>query len=143
MKNIFLILVVLLVTGCNLKSEAEAIASNLDGKRIWIYGQFNVPAENDDLQSYYYYGSVSERLYQGIANSSIKTGFIQLQDVVYWGNDDLFHTYKDRENSGDMVFRIEHIVRLKQINKLPAVGEGYEQFDEPKTNSNTANVTES
>ncbi len=143
MKNILLISLILVLGGCNLESEAEAISSNFDGERIWVFGQFNVPAEDDDLESYYYYGSVSQDLYKSIANSTIKIGFIHLQDIVYWGDDDLFHTYKDKENTGDMIFRIEHIVRIKQIENLPITGKGYEQFDEPEADKTSTNVTES
>ncbi|OUR98047.1 hypothetical protein A9Q81_12365 [Gammaproteobacteria bacterium 42_54_T18] len=89
--------------------------------------QFNVPEEGGEIGSYYYYGNISKELYEKISSNKIKRGFMLLEKVRYWGDDDLVHEYRDKEYSGDLVFRIENLVRIRGINGDPLLG-----LDEPK-----------
>lgn len=129
MKKILIILALLLMLGCNMKDEVTAANANLKEDHIWIFAQFNVPEEKDQMETYYYYGLVSESLYNAIANNAISSGFIQLKNVKYWGDNNLIYDYKDIERSGQLIFRIEHIVKLNPVNVEPIVGKGFEQFE--------------
>ncbi len=116
--------------GC---SEVTALKSHADTEKVWVFAQFNVIEEKDVLDTYYYYGEISKSLYQLISENKLNEGFILLEGVKYWGNDDLIHNYKDGENSGDLVFRIEHLAKLDLINVAPVIGKGIEQFELPDT----------
>ncbi|MCP4161122.1 MAG: hypothetical protein GY760_13700 [Deltaproteobacteria bacterium] len=133
MKKYFLVLIVFIVlTGCNPMEEASALKNNISEKTTWVYMQFNVH-ENNQIETYYYYGRVAKPLYDKIASNKITKGFILLREVKYWGNDNLIHDYKSSKYSGDLTFRIEDIKHIRGINKEPIAGRGSEQFDAPKT----------
>lgn len=130
MKKTVCIIFALLLMGCN-GPEVRAIEKHFSGEKIWVFLQFNVPEEGSDIESYYYYAKISDNLYQSIAQNSLTSGFILLEEIKYWGKDDLIHEYKNGENTGDMVFRIEDIRKIDVIAKEPVAGKGVEQFEEP------------
>jgi len=109
---------------------AAVNASNDEGEKIWVFTQFNVPEEGDKIESYYYFGEVSESLYSKIKNNQVSTGYLELKNVRYWGSDDLIHEYRDAIYDGNLLFRIEHNVRISVLRAAPIVGKGDEQFDE-------------
>ncbi len=131
-KYIFVLLVIIVLSGCDPMEEVPALKNNISQETIWAYIQFNVPEDNNKMETYYYYGQVAKPLFDKINNNKIKKGFIFLREVKYWGKDNLIHDYKDAEFSGDMTFRIEDIRRIRVVNKEPVAGRGSEQFDEPK-----------
>lgn len=132
MKNTFfgLILTALAISGCNIESESSAFQANLTQPKLWTFIQFNVPEEDGKSEDYYYYGNISKNLYEKISANELESGFLLMEDVKYWGNDDIIHDYRDSENSGDLVFRIEDIKRISRLNKEPETGKGSEQFSE-------------
>lgn len=131
MKRILTVLICSLVLqGCNFTSEVTAFNDNLQEPRIWAFIQFNVPEEGTKIDSYYYFAEVSEKLFDKIKTNSLNHGFIYLQDVRYWGQDDVIYQYRDNENHGDLVFRIEDIRVIKRVNSAPIIGKGIEQYDE-------------
>ena len=130
MKYILILLVALAFVGCDAKSEIAALSAMSGNEKVWIFAQFNVREEKDGLESYYYYGKVSKSLYEAISRNNINKGFVLLEDAKYWGNNDLIYEYKDIENSGDIVFRIENIAKINLVNIEPIVGKGLEQFKE-------------
>ncbi|SMF22834.1 hypothetical protein SAMN02745866_01450 [Alteromonadaceae bacterium Bs31] len=132
MKRVVSIVVLLSLVACDLQSEVDALSSMRDKELVWVFAQFNVREESDGLESYYYYGQVSKKLYQAVSYNEISSGFILLKNARYWGENDLIYEYKDIKNSGDIVFRIENIVKVELINVEPIAGKGYEQFEEPK-----------
>ncbi|MCG7551531.1 hypothetical protein [Pseudoalteromonas sp. Of7M-16] len=135
MKYVFSILLLLSLIGCDMSDEVSSLDTVDDVEKVWVFAQFNVPQENDEIESYYYYGEISKRLYTSISGNKIESGFILMSQVKYWGNDDLIHDYKNVESSGEIVFRIEDIATLNLLNMAPTVGKGYEQFDnEEQTN---------
>tara|TARA_B110000196_G_C20927007_1_gene558089 strand:- start:94 stop:528 length:435 start_codon:yes stop_codon:yes gene_type:complete len=142
MKNIVMLCIVMILSGCNVQSEAETAYSNITESRVWVFTHFNVPAEGGALESYYYYGSVSESLYNAIGRNELKGGFIQLKEISFWGDGDLIYDYKDREHSGDRIFRIEHIASIRQIPSRPISGKGVEQFNEVDAEEESAKITE-
>jgi len=117
------------LTACNMTEEGSTLAKNISTKKIWTFIQFNVPEENDKIDSYYYYGLISQTLYHEIRNGDVDNGFIHLEQVKYWGDDDLIYNYADAENYGDLVFRIEDIRRIKLVKQAPKAGLGAEQFE--------------
>jgi uncharacterized protein YcfL len=126
------LLIVLLVTGCDM-DEANALNDQLNQKTIWVFVQYNVPQKGNGFEDYYFYGKVSEQLYNRIKHNKIQSGFILMQEVMYWGNDDLIHDYEDGENESDIVFRIEDIKKIDLVKRKPTAGKGSEQFkEEPK-----------
>lgn len=124
-KSIIFIVAVFL-SGCNIADELCAADAITDKNTLWAFMHFNVPEEGDKIESYYYFGKISESLYEKINSNTVSSGFMQLEDVRYWGDDDLVHEYKDNEYSGDLLFRIEHLVRVKVLNMDPLLG-----FKEP------------
>jgi hypothetical protein len=131
-KVLIVLLLPFFITGCNVGEEASALKENTNQKKIWAFLQINVPEEGKKMESYYYFGLISESLYHKISDNRIRHGFILLEDVHYWGAKDLIHQYKDNENQGNLVFRIEDIRRIKRVNNKPIVGKGTEQYDEPE-----------
>jgi len=122
------IMLVISVSGCNLE-EVYAITDNFNDKKIWVFVQINVPLKGEKFEDYFYYGKISEPLYTRIKTNRINSGFILLDDVMYWGQDDLIHEYADEENEGEIVFRIEDIKKIELVNKKPDAGRGSEQFE--------------
>lgn len=110
--------------------EVHALNNNLSQEKVWVFAHFNVPEEDQKIDSFYYYGRISKSLYNAIKLNKIKQGFILLDDVMYWGNDDLIHEYADDELEGELVFRIEDIKRIKLVNKKPGTEEDAEQAEE-------------
>ncbi len=131
MKYLIAIFVLILMTGCNAQEELNAIKSMKDDHKVWIFAQFNVKEGNDDQESYYYYGKISKKLYDAISFNEIERGFILLENVKYWGDGDLIYDYRDIESSGEIIFRIENIVKMEKINIEPIPGRGAEQFEDP------------
>ena len=76
-----------------------------------MFAQFNVP-EAKGIEDYFYYGRINEELYQRIIDGETTAGLIVMRDVRYWSNDDELRKYEDAADSGVLVFRIEHLVRL-------------------------------
>jgi hypothetical protein len=130
LKRLSILCVLFLLVGCDAKSEISALSTMADKEKVWVFAQFNVREDKDGMESYYYYGSVPKRLYQAIKYNKIHRGFILLEKVKYWGDNDLIHEYKDRENPGELVFRIEDLVRIRIVNQEPIAGKGSEQFEE-------------
>lgn len=120
------------LVGCDLLDEINAIDSMEDKNKVWVFTQFNVPDESDVIDSYYYYAQISKKLYDSVSHNEITSGFVLLKNVKYWGKNDLIYDYKNIENSGEMIFRIEHIVKMERINIEPIAGKGAEQFDDPE-----------
>jgi hypothetical protein len=123
-------LVLFLLIGCDAKSEVSALSAMGDEEKVWVFAQFNVREDKDGMDSYYYYGMVSKNIYQAIRRNKIHGGFILLERVKYWGDDDLIYEYKDRDFSGEIVFRIEDLVRIRLVRNEPIAGKGSEQFEE-------------
>ncbi|ESP91404.1 hypothetical protein [Pseudoalteromonas luteoviolacea] len=138
MKYVFSILLLLSLIGCDMSDEVSSLDTVDDVEKVWVFAQFNVPQENDEIESYYYYGEISKRLYTSISGNKIESGFILMSQVKYWGNDDLIHDYKNVESSGEIVFRIEDIATLNLLNMAPTVGKGYEQFDNEEQTNQTS-----
>ncbi|QKE63338.1 hypothetical protein HNE05_08160 [Aquipseudomonas campi] len=130
--TLLLLTLTLALAGCQLEDETLALEANAKEEQVWTFIQFNVPEEDEGLESFYYYGKVSKSLYQLISANRLQSGFVRLQEMHYWGDDDLIHPYRDLQNSGEMVFRIEDIRSMKLVRKAPTPGLGYEQFEEPQ-----------
>ena len=142
-KFISVALLLLIVTGCDLINEIDTMRANSDDAKVWVFAQFNVPEENDELETYYYYGEVSKTIYDAVSSNRLTQGFISLKKVKYWGNDDRIHAYEDEENTGDIIFRIENISRMMLVKGEPALGHGYEtpQVETPKGSTENAKET--
>ncbi len=117
--SILLVACFLFLSGCRVGDEIDTATKNISSERVWVFAQFNVPEENDGLESYYYYGNVAKPLFDAISDNQISDGFIMLKQVRYWGDDDRVHEYKDEQDSGEIIFRIADIRRIKLINQDP------------------------
>lgn len=138
---LLLLMLTLTLAGCRFDKEILSVQANLKEEQVWTFIQFNIPEENEGMESFYYYGQVSKDLYQLIGNNNLQSGFLRLQNIHYWGNDDLIHAYRDLENSGERVFRIEDIRSIKLVRKAPTPGLGYEQFEAPSKAHEKARAT--
>jgi len=144
MKALWLV-ILLIISGCDAEQEVTAVNNNLDNEKIWVFAQFNVREEKDDLESYYYYAKISKSLYTQISKNKLHKGFILLNDVKYWGENDVIYSYEDGENSGQLIFRIEDIAKIDVVKVEPIVGKGTEQFEtaaEAATDALTENTIE-
>ena len=111
---------VLLLSNCSVGEEIDALQANSDVRKVWIFTQINVANEGGELDSYYYYGRMSKQLYARIKDNKITRGFLLLEEVRYYSSkDDKIHPYKDDEESGELVFRIEDIKRIQLLAKPP------------------------
>jgi hypothetical protein len=128
MRNIYsLLIAALFLSGCNME-EAQSITDNVSTEKVWVFAQYNVLEKDEKIEDYYYYGKISKPLYERIKSNRISHGFILMEDVKYWGGDDLIHNYSDGENSGEIVFRIESLAKMELVKKKPIAGKGSEQF---------------
>lgn len=114
-KTIILLVVTLAFVGCDAQQIASTVKQSVDEDTIWIFAQINVP-EPGTIDDYYYYGRVQRELYEQMIDGKVTTGFILFRDVRYWNNDDQIEKYEDNAETGDLTFRIEHIVRMN-VNK--------------------------
>lgn len=121
---------VLLLSACFLEEEVVVAKENFNTKKVWVFAQINVPRKGGDVEDYFYYGKVSKSLYKKIANNEVSSGFILFDDAMYWGNDDIIYSYNSDENEGELIFRIEHTVKIDLVDKAPVAGLGVEQFRE-------------
>jgi hypothetical protein len=118
-KLLFVATLLASMSACELKEEAEAINEVQKTPKVWLYVQVNVPVADGQLKTHYYYARVSESLYNKIAKNEIGRGFLFLEDVRYYGNDDKVYSYADDESSGDLVYRIEDIKSIEKLKKPP------------------------
>ena len=124
-----IIILLFSVVGCNAEQEVQALNSNLNNEKVWVFAQFNVREEADGLESYYYYAKITKSLYNEISQNKLQKGFIYLESVKYWGENDLIYDYADGENAGELIFRIEDIAKIDLVKVEPIIGKGIEQFD--------------
>jgi hypothetical protein len=121
---------------CACNGQQEIAALNADGSapQVWVFTQINVPEENGEMESYYYYARVAKPLYERISSNQQQSGFITLRDVHYWDDDDHMHAYRDIADHGELVFRIEDIRSIKLQNRAPVVGQNYQEYEAGETN---------
>lgn len=139
-KQLILLCAMLLLGGCQPLSNYFTDEIRTADKSMWVFMQLNVAQESGQFDSYYYYASISKKLYHQIKNNEIKQGFIHLSQVKYWGSDDLIHSYQNAEDQGDITFRIEDIKKINPVNQEPISGLGVEQFERatsPASNPNS------
>ena len=120
------ILICLFLSGCKTETKHQTEATQPQ-KHIWVFAQFNVPEENDKIDSYWYYGRMPESLYLEIAANRKQQGFVALTQVHYWGNDDAVHPYEDEEYEGEMLFRIEDLRKVTRVKRLPGIPEQHDR----------------
>ncbi|MDP2713787.1 hypothetical protein [Rheinheimera sp.] len=125
-----LLLTLVFLQGCNVANEIETLSDNTGQELVWTFTQFNVPEEGGNIESYYYFAEISKPLLEKINSNEVTKGFIYLQNVHYWGSDDVIYAFKDKENAGSIMFRIEDIRKLKTLNSAPVIGQGIEQYAE-------------
>lgn len=133
MNKIIIAFAFLILAGCDARSELAAIEAISDEDKSWIFAQFNVVEEDDKIDSYYYYGKVSDKLIALIKQNKISAGFILMEEVRYWGDNDIVYEYVNEEYTGDLVFRIEDIAKIQFIHTPPAIGLSYEQAEEQES----------
>lgn len=139
-----IIILLFSVVGCNAEQEVQALNSNLNNEKVWVFAQFNVREEADGLESYYYYAKITKSLYNEISQNKLQKGFIYLESVKYWGENDLIYDYADGENAGELIFRIEDIAKIDLVKVEPIIGKGIEQFDlksEPEVDGDNKTLT--
>lgn len=131
-----LLLVVLPLTACGAEQGAEPKDS-----LVWVFCQFNVPEENDQIGTYWYFGSMSKILYEKITNNELDRGFMKLTDVHFW-NDDVIEYYEDAHYAGTLSFRIEHVVEIVEMTGPFEVGFSYDDTPEAESDSNSNEAAE-
>lgn len=135
-QNIVLFLVVgLFLTACKVEDELKALAEFRDSEKIWIFSQFNVEQDNNEIEDYYYFGQVNKSLYEKIRANRISNGFIVLENVRYWASDDTIRSVTDELYLDEMVFRIEDIKKIDLIGNEPELGFKYPDEDEEQSDS--------
>jgi hypothetical protein len=126
MNRIFfsLIFCAALMSGCNQSTNAKKESSKIQ-KKVWIFGQFNVPEEDEKIDSYWYFGRINESEYKAISSNQLTTGFLRLTNVHYWG-DDAAHAYEDETYEGEMIFKVEDIRKITKVKRVPVIPEQQE-----------------
>lgn len=125
------LVILLSLSACNPGDEVEAAKEFQDGKKIWIFAQINVPKEDNTIEDYYYFARINESLYEKIKDHRIKQGFIVLDNVRYWTNDDTIESIGDEIYADEMIFRIEDIRKIDLVKSEPRIGFKYGQKEEP------------
>ena len=129
-KYIVGLLMLTLLSACNMRDEVEAAKEFQDGKKIWVFAQINVPKEDKTIEDYYYFAQINESLYEKIKDHRIKQGFIVLDNVRYWTNDDTIKSIGDEIYDDEMLFRIEDIRKIDLVKNEPRIGFKYGQQEE-------------
>ena len=135
MNKIIIAFALLILAGCDARSELAAIGSMSDEDKSWIFAEFNLEEEDNKIDAYYYYGKVSDSLLALIKQNEISAGFILLEEVRYWGDNDIVYEYFNEEYTGDLIFRIEDIAKIKFVHTPPEVGSSYEQYEDQASES--------
>jgi hypothetical protein len=128
-KLLGLLTITLFLGACRAGDEVSALDAVDDKTLAWTFIQLNVPEEDGGSETYFLYGQISKPLLGQIAENRIKQGFLFLRNVRYWDSDNIIRAYRDGENSGDLIYRIEDIRRIKFVRTEPQIGMGYEQFE--------------
>ena len=140
-KLIMGLLLLSLISACNPGDEMEAAKEFQDGKKIWVFAQINVPKENNAIEDYYYFAQINESLYKKIKDHRIKQGFIVLEKIRYWTNEDTIKSIGDEIYDDEMLFRIEDIRKIDLVKNEPRIGFRYgEQQQEAAVTEKTAPV---
>jgi len=105
------ILALLNLSGCEADDVHSLVKQSIDQNSIWIFAQINVP-EGDGIEDYFYFGRVNKSIFDQMVNGTLDSGFIFFRDVRYFNENDQVVKYEDHVDSGNMVFRIEHIVKI-------------------------------
>ena len=134
------LLMLTLLSACNMRDEAEAAREFQDGKKIWVFAQINVPKEDNTIEDYYYFAQINESLYKKIKDHRIEQGFIVLEKVRYWTNDDTIKSIGDEIYGDEMLFRIEDIRKIDLVKNEPAIGFKYGQQKKAAAAEKTAPV---
>ena len=139
-KFIMGLLLLSLLSACNPGDEVEAAREFQDGKKIWVFAQINVPKEDNTIEDYYYFAQINESLYEKIKDHRIKQGFIVLEKVRYWTNDDTIKSIGDEIYGDEMLFRIEDIRKVDLVKSEPRIGFKYGQQEKEEVTEKTAPV---
>lgn len=124
-QRLLLGLLFLLISACNFGEEVNSITEFQDGKKVWVFIQFNVEQENKKIEDYYYFGQINSSLYKKITSRKIQRGFITLKKVRYWANDNSIKSYSDELYSDEMLFRVEDIRKMDLLKIEPEPGFKY------------------
>lgn len=145
MKNIAITLLAMALAACGsgestkaVQQEWTALDAATRGPSAWVFMHLNVPEEQGGMDSYYYFARISSPIYERIRRNELERGFITLQDVRYWNNDDRIQAYRDAADSGELVFRIEDIRMITLLRKEPRVGDDYDQHEERQSEAKPA-----
>ena len=108
-------------------SACGSVVTSNSLEPVWVYAQFNVPEEENYVMPYWYYGRIDGNLAHAISNNEVTSGFITLEQVRYWDDNNEIELYEDGVDTGNITFRIEHLVKFNEM-KGP-LDEGF-SFDE-------------
>lgn len=122
---LLLTLLLLPVSACKPGDEIESLKEFQDGKKVWVFAQFNVEQKDNTLEDYYYFGQINASLYRKIAQRKIRRGFIALKKVRYWASDDSVKSYSDELYSDEIIFRVEDIRKIDLLKREPEPGFSY------------------
>lgn len=130
MPRIFLSLFIsaFLISGCNQSEETPRQTTKIQEK-IWIFGQFNVPEEDEAIDTYWYFGRIKESEYEAISANQLTEGFLRLTNIHYWG-DEAAHPYEDDTYDGEMIFKIEDIRKITKVKRVPVIPAQQEAIEE-------------
>ncbi len=76
---------------------------------------------NNGFQFYYYFGQIEESLCDKISKNIIEKGFIKIDNLRYWNDDDKIEVYEDETEPGIKIFRIEDIRKMSVLKGDPVV----------------------
>lgn len=105
-------LTVLFITSKNKTEDSET------GNKVWVYIELQTKLKRD-TSDYYLYGQVKESVIHKIDQNSDAKGLFILYDMRYWTPNDLIQFYKDEEDAGYKIFRIQDIVVISPLQEDP------------------------
>ena len=136
--RIILLLVISPLAACQVDQPSKQ-----DQALVWVFCQFNIPQEDNEIETNWYFGSVSKDLYNKITNNELDKGFITLADVHYWTDteefEDVIEYYEDDYYTGTLSFRIEHIADIAEMTGPFEAGFSY---NKPVNSESTAEASE-
>ena len=119
----------LVLTGFNSEDLFTHIKQSIDEDTIWVYAQINIPEKDDSIETYYYQGRIKQDIYNLIIDGSLKEGFILFRDIRYF-DDYTVKKLENGSNTGDILFRMEHIVKVDLLKGDPLILENSREAPE-------------
>ena len=112
-KYIFISLIIFSFSACIFPNQEQK-----NYAKEWAYVEVQTIYRKDTTNSYVY-GQINKNIIERIKSNSKAKGLFAVENARYVNDDDLLQVYEDKDDSGVLVYRIEHIQSIELFKKDP------------------------